>query len=92
MDSVESVRAWRATHLNPAQTKGNRLDAHYQRRSPAQPVQRAPEVNHLAHAAALLDVASVALANGGGIDALVPTLRAALAAVPLVSVTACRCR
>ena len=70
MDSVASVRAWRLEHQNIAQRKPEpRRTATVHR-------------DHLAHAQACMRGAEALLAAGLPIDALAPTLRAALAAVP----------
>lgn len=68
MDSVESVRAWRARHMNPAHMK-------------PEPV---PDVGekHLLHAQRCMASCAQALAAGVCIEVFAPVLRPALAAVP----------
>lgn len=78
-DSLEAAQAWRKTHLNPSRVKGARFDAY---RKPHQPAPRAHQDANLVHASALMTLASDTLDGGKTIDALVPTLRAAMAAVP----------
>lgn len=81
-DSLERAQRWRKRHLDPGRVKGTRFDGYYAPRLEAQPVKRGPVIDRVALASGLLNVASVALTAGGCIDALVPGLRAALAAVP----------
>ena len=68
MDSVESVRAWRTRHMNPAHMKPE----------PA-PDPGAPQ---LAHAQRCMAACAQALAAGVCIKVFAPVLRPALAAVP----------
>ena len=68
MDSVESVRAWRTRHMNPAHMKPE----------PAPD----PGAPHLAHAQRCMDSCAQALAAGVCIEVFAPVLRPALAAVP----------
>ncbi len=84
-DSVEAARAWMQATLDPARRKGIRFDQHYQpptqQRQPPQRT-RPPEHTPAAQASALMDAALKLLEADQTIDALVPTLRAALHAVP----------
>ena len=72
-DSVESVRAWRKANIKPT------AHAMMARRRPAPPPQLS---GALPHALALLDIAAAAIEVGQSIAAMVPTLRAAMHAVP----------
>ena len=64
--TLEAARAWRSKHLNIAQR--------------SRPI---PDQGNTAQKATrLMERASSALDSGGSIDAMIPTLRAALAAVP----------
>lgn len=81
-DSLERAQRWRKRHLEPSRVKGVRYDSNYKPSPQAQPVRPAPVIAHLTLAAGLLDVAAVALSAGACIDALIPGLRVALAAVP----------
>lgn len=71
MDSVESVRAWRLENQNIAQRKPD----------PSRP---APDQgpSEALTASALVDAAALMIRAGQEVDAMVPALRAALAAVP----------
>ena len=83
-DSLEAAQAWRKRNIDPARMKGNRLDAHYQRRpvqTPARPA-AIPEPDWFSLAALSLDLAELVLNSGQSIDPLVPTLRLALHCVP----------
>jgi len=71
MDSVESVRAWRQERQSIAQRKPEPRRA------------KDPNIHHLAHAEACMQAAAAVLEAGASIDAFSPTLRAALAAVPV---------
>ena len=78
--SLEAAQEWRRRNIDPARVKGNRMDAHYQPRQPVRPVHpapqpAAPEPDWFALAALVLD-------GGQSIDALIPSLRAALHCVP----------
>jgi len=77
-----AAQAWREININPTRRKGIRFDRHYQ--PPAQQRQPTPPPGHTpaAQAAALMAAASALLEADQTIDALVPTLRAALRAVP----------
>jgi len=77
--SVEAAQAWRKANLDPARTKGNRCDE-YRRGRPA--VHTADEVQRL-RVSALMEAAAAVLDAGQRIDRLVPSLRHALAAVPM---------
>lgn len=70
--SIEAAQAWRERRQNIARRKP----------APRRPTPVRPAAAHPANATALLELASVALEAGQCIDALVPTLRAAMAAVP----------
>jgi len=80
--SVEAAQAWREANIDPARRKGIRFDRHYQ--PPAQQRQPTPPPGHTpaAQASALMAAAFALLEADQTIDALVPTLRAALRAVP----------
>lgn len=83
-DNVEAARAWMQATLDPARRKGIRFDQHYQapthkQRQPALP----PAHTLAAQASALLAAASALMDTGQTIEALMPSLRAALHAVPL---------
>lgn len=87
-ESLEAAQAWRKSKLDPARIKGARFDQ-YRKSQPQPTAKPAPtptladaQSDHLAHAVALMNLADASLANGVSIDALVPTLRAALHAVP----------
>ena len=83
-DSLEAAQAWRKRNIDPARMKGNRFDAHYQRRpvqTPARP-SATPEPAWFELAALALDLAELVLESGQSIDALIPSLRAALHCVP----------
>jgi len=83
-DSLEAAQAWRKRNIDPARMKGNRFDAHYQRRpvqTPARP-SATPEPAWFELAALALDLAELVLESGQSIDPLVPTLRLALHCVP----------
>lgn len=82
-DSLERAQRWRNRHLEPGRMKGVRYDGNYKPRLRAQPVQPVSVGACLSLAAGLLDVASMALSAGGCIDALIPGIRHALAAVPV---------
>ncbi len=71
MDSVESVRAWRQERQSIAQRKPEPRRA------------KGPNIHHLAHAEACMQAAAAMLEAGASIDPFSPTLRAALAAVPV---------
>lgn len=74
-DSVESARAWRQANIRP--TAHAMMAKHTTKQAPPpQPSGAMP------HALALLGIAAAALEAGQSIDAMVPTLRAALHAVP----------
>ena len=77
-----AAQAWREANLNIARRKGIRFDRHYQ--PPAQQRQPTPPPGHTpaAQATALMAAAFALLEADQTIDALVPTLRAALRAVP----------
>lgn len=84
--SLEAAQAWRATHLDPARTKGTRFDPSALGAEPVQtsaptPARVTSSPNPLERAASLLEIASSALGNGRPIDVLVPSLRSALAEV-----------
>lgn len=81
-DSLERAQRWRRRHLEPGRVKGVRYDRNFKPSPQAQSMRTAPAIAPLILAAGLLNVADVALSAGGCIDALVPALRAALAAVP----------
>jgi len=85
--SLEAAQEWRRRNIDPARVKGNRMDAHYQPRQPVRPVHpapqpAAPEPDWFALAALSLDLAALVLDGGQSIDALIPSLRAALHCVP----------
>lgn len=73
MDSVESVRAWRLARQNIA------------KRKPEPRRTNKPHLRELAHAEACMQAAVAMLEAGASLDVFTPTLRAALAAVPLPS-------
>jgi len=81
-DSLEAARAWREANLNIARRKGIRFDRYYQ--PPGQQRRPTPPPGHTpaAQASALMAAAFALLEADQTIDALVPTLRAALRAVP----------
>lgn len=70
-DSVESVRAWRLDRQNIAQRK------------PEPPRASSPHLRRLEHAGACMQAAAAMLEAGASLDAFAPTLRSALAAVPV---------
>jgi hypothetical protein len=74
-DSVQAVRAWRNANIKP--TAHKMMTKRTPR--PAPPLQPSGAIPH---ALALLDIAAAALEAGQSIAAMVPTLRAALHAVP----------
>lgn len=75
--SVEAARAWREHNIAPTMHKLSSRDAMTrQRPRPMQPSGAVP------HALALLGIAAAALEAGQTIAAMVPTLRAAMHAVP----------
>lgn len=74
-DSVQAVRAWRNANIKPTAHKM----ATKRTTRPAPPPQPSGAIPH---ALALLDIAAAALEAGQSIAAMVPTLRAALHAVP----------
>ena len=74
-DSVQAVRAWRNANIKP--TAHKMMTKRTPR--PAPPPQPSGAIPH---ALALLDIAAAALEAGQSIAAMVPTLRAALHAVP----------
>ena len=76
--TLEAAQAWRKDHIDPARKKGARLDRYYQPRQ-ALP---SPRADAQAQVISLMTTASDALARGQGIEAMVPALRDALAAVP----------
>lgn len=76
--SVEAARAWREHHIAPTMHK-------WQRKSPIplDPPQHQEQPSaELRHALALMGVAAETLEAGNPIEAMVPSLRAALHAVP----------
>jgi len=77
-----AAQAWREANLNIARRKGIRFDQHYQ--PPGQQGKPTPPPGHTpaAQATALMAAAFALLEADQTIDALVPTLRAALHAVP----------
>lgn len=79
-DTLEAAQAWRKAHLDPGRRKGSRFDQYYQ------PQQRRPplptEPNLAEQASALMAAASALLESDQSIEALMPSLRAALRAVP----------
>jgi hypothetical protein len=82
-DSVEAARAWMNATLDPGRRKGSRFDQYYQapprnQRRPAPPM---PTL--AAQASALMAAADALLEANQPIAALVPSLRAALHAVPV---------
>jgi len=81
-DSVEAAQAWMQSTLDPARRKGIRFDQHYQ--APSKQRQPTPPPGHsmAAQASALMAAASALLETHQSIDALVPSLRAAMHAVP----------
>lgn len=82
-DSVEAARAWMQATLDPARRKGIRFDQHYQAPPPKQRQPTLlPEHTLAAQASALMAAASALLETDQSIDALMPSLRAALHAVP----------
>jgi len=77
--SLEAARSWRESNLDPARRKGTRFDENYQpQRKPAPTSSR----SLVDQASKLMDAASALLDANQSIDALVPSLRAALHAVP----------
>lgn len=74
--SVEAARTWRHENITPTM---HRYVKYFAEAAPTEPHQSGA----VAHALGLMDIASAALTSGKPIDALVPTLRAALAAVPI---------
>ena len=87
--SLEAAQAWRKAHLNPARVKGTRFDQYRKpkQRQPVQPLPASeptgPEPAWFEIASAVLELAAVVLRSGQSIEAMVPTLRAALACVPV---------
>lgn len=79
-DTLERAERWRKRHLEPSRIKGARYDSNH--RPQVQPAPATASGSFLEVAAGLLEIASMALSAGGRIDALVPGLRAAMAAVP----------
>ncbi len=75
MDSVEAVLKWRRANIKP--TMHAMLKP-----IPTRPATLPQPSGALLHALALLDIAAVVLEAGQSLDALVPTLRTALRAVP----------
>lgn len=73
-DSAESARTWRLANIKPT------AHAMLTKRRPAPPLQ---PTGAIPHALALLDIAAAALESGQSIAAMVPTLRAAMHAVPV---------
>ena len=87
-NTLEAATAWRKKNLNPAAIKGSRFDKHYKpslSRNPITPApdQTTPEPDWFSLAAAVLDVADELLQAQQSIDCIIPTLRAALACVPV---------
>ena len=74
MDSIEAARAWRAQWVKPTM-QGHAMRATAQ-------AQALPTSGVVAHANAAMRQAGQCLAAGQNIDALMPALRLALAAVP----------
>ena len=75
--SVEAARAWREHNIAPTVHKLSMRDAMTRQRP--RPMQRTGAVPHML---ALLGIAAAALESGQSIEAMVPTLRAAMHAVP----------
>ncbi len=75
--SLEAAQAWRRANLEPGRVKGMRMGTTAPP-PPPQPVRSAA----LRHAEALTKAAALVLEAGGLIDAMLPNLRPALAAVP----------
>lgn len=84
-NTLEAAQAWRAANLDPGRRKGSRFDQYYQepRRQQRQPARASASEHTLAEqASALLAAASALLETHQSIEALMPSLRAALRAVP----------
>ena len=84
---LAAAQEWRRRNIDPGRKKGTRLDAHYQPRQPARtpappPAIAAPEPDWFALAALSLDLVELVLDSGQSIEALIPSLRAALHWVP----------
>lgn len=83
-DTLERAQKWRKRHLEPSRMKGTRFNPKEIRpallRSRPAALQPAQIV---ANAIALLNIAAVANEAGQSIESMVPTLRAALHAVPI---------
>lgn len=81
--SLEAAQAWRREHIDPARRKGQRFDKYRQPQRRVQAPIEAPDPSLAAQASALLAAASALMETGQTIEALMPSLRAALHAVPL---------
>jgi hypothetical protein len=82
-DTLENARAWMNATLDPARRKGSRFDQYYQ--APASRQRQPPKPTTslvVTQVSTLMDAASALLEAGQPITALVPSLRAALRAVP----------
>lgn len=79
-DTLEAAQAWRKAHLDPGRRKGSRFDQYYQapQRQPTLPT----EPSLAEQASALMAAASALLETDQSIEALMPSLRAGLRAVP----------
>ena len=79
-DSVEAARAWMNADLDPARRKGIRFDQYYQ--TPQRQPTTSNEPSLADQASALMQAASMLLESDQSIEALMPSLRAGLRAVP----------
>jgi len=82
-DTVENARAWMEATLDPGRRKGIRFDQYYQPPAKQRQPTPAPAPDLAAQASALLAAAAAMLEVNQPIAALVPSLRAALHAVPV---------
>jgi hypothetical protein len=80
-DSLESARAWMDATLDPTRRKGIRFDQHYQTPQKRSPPTIPTDYTLAAQASALFAAASALMETDQSIQALMPSLRAALRAV-----------
>lgn len=83
VDSLERAQRWRKRHLEPGRMKGTRFNPDEVRTEKSNlmpPVSKPTDA--VVRAVSMLNIAAVANEAGQSIDSLVPTLRAALHAVP----------